>query len=465
MNTIWRNLLWREWHEHKWKLSALTAIMLSAQLFLICEDPRLDTPQFVFWLLCGAPGAFFIGLHTASGERSAGTLEWVRACPAKLRSIAISKLAMGAVASVAPVAATASAAIVWLLAREAGGHALTLRETFVRRAGPLEDLVISGAAAAAISLSVYLWTAAAGMNQPTELRAALAGAAGLVGWILFCFAALVFLEFTRSMETLGILVVLLSPAGALAAPSRDIPIWLIVVLQLVSFAAAGALSVARFGRLSAGASRSSATAPSDGGQPLAAPRSKPWRAMAWKQWREAAPLGLAGVGLIVGMTLLYAIFGWIELNRNHWSPSDELPKFLNAATVIVGLLVALVVGAVSFAADLQPGLWTFWRSRPIEPALWFWPKYFAGAAAVLVFLDLPLAALYLVGAAAGWRISFPEGILACAPLIHLLAYSAAVCAICWVRRAVYAGILAFAALLGVLAAPLGRESLDWLNAD
>lgn len=198
---------------------------------------------------------------------------------------------------------------------------------------------------------------------------------------------------------------------------------------------------------------------------LAAPRGRPWRAMAWKQWREAAPLGLAGAGLIVGMTLLYAMLGWISSSELYWSPSDELPKFLNGATVIVGLLVALIVGAVSFAADLQPGLWTFWRSRPIEPALWFWPKYFAGAAAVLAFLDLPLAALYLVGAAAGWRISFPEGILACAPLIHLLAYSAAVCAICWVRRAVYAGILAFAALLGVLAAPMGRQSLNWLNAD
>jgi hypothetical protein len=267
------------------------------------------------------------------------------------------------------------------------------------------------------------------------------------------------------METLGIIVVLLSPAGALAATSPDVPIWQPIVLQLVSFAAAGALSVARFGGFPADASRSSAAAPNDVRQPLASPRSKPWRAMAWKQWREAAPLSLAGVGLIVGMTLLYAIFGWIELNRNHWSPSDELPKFLNGATVIVGLLVALVVGAVSFAADLQPGLWTFWRSRPIEPALWFWPKYFAGAAAVLAFLDLPLAALYLVGAAAGWRISFPEGILACAPLIHLLAYSAAVCAICWVRRAVYAGILAFAAVLGLLMAPMGRESLDWLNAD
>jgi hypothetical protein len=187
--------------------------------------------------------------------------------------------------------------------------------------------------------------------------------------------------------------------------------------------------------------------------------------MAWKQWREAAPLGLAGVGLIVGMTVLYAIVGWLASSEHYWSANDELPRFLNGATVIVGTLVALVVGTVSFAADVQPGLWTFWRSRPIPPALWFWPKYFAGAAAVLAFLDLPLAALYLVATIGGWRISILEGILACAPLLHLLAYSFAVCAICWVRRAVYAGILAFAFVLAVVVAPAGRTSLEWLNAD
>jgi hypothetical protein len=74
-----------------------------------------------------------------------------------------------------------------------------------------------------------------------------------------------------------------------------------------------------------------------------------------------------------------------------------------------------------------------------------------------------LAALYLVADAGGWRISFPQGSLACAPLLHLLAYSFAVCAICWVRRAVYAGILAFAFVLAALAAPaiwISRESLN-----
>jgi hypothetical protein len=187
--------------------------------------------------------------------------------------------------------------------------------------------------------------------------------------------------------------------------------------------------------------------------------------MAWKQWREATPLSLAGVGLIFGMTGLFALLGWIASSEIYWRPNKELPAILNDATVNVGMLVALIVGATSFAADLQPGLWTFWRSRPIQPALWFWPKYLAGAAAVLTFLDLPLAALYFIAAAGNWQIEFPQGILACAPLLHLLAYSFAVCAICWVRRAIYAAILAFAFLAGVLAAPVVWPSLRCLSVD
>ncbi|HVW39484.1 MAG TPA: hypothetical protein VHB99_19335 [Pirellulales bacterium] len=471
MNTIWRNLLWREWHEHKWKLAALSAIMLSLQLFVVFEDPGLYTPQIMIWVLCGAPGAFFLGLQAASGERSGRTLEFVRALPVDIRRIAIAKLAMGAIASVLPIAAAVLLAIVWLLFRQAMGVSLGLRQPFMAHPAPLADAMLCGTAAAGFSLSVYLWTAAIGMNQPTELRAAAAGTAALVGWTAICSIALFLREFDRDGEVFNHgpfweYALSLSPVGALTSMNVVIPIWRVVVLQFAMLAAVACWAAVRFGRLGPADNRSpAASAPNADSRPLAIPRSRPWRAMAWKQWREAAPLGLAGAGLIVGMTLLYATLGWISSSELYWSPSDELPVFLNGATVIVGLLVALVVGAVSFAADVQPGIWTFWRSRPIDPALWFWPKYFAGAAAVLAFLDLPLAALYFFAAACGWRIGLPLGILTCAPLIHLLAYSAAVCAICWARRAVYASILAFAFVLAVLATPIAFDRFESLNAD
>jgi hypothetical protein len=436
------------------------------------EDPGLATPQIFVWVLCGAPGAFFLGLHAASGERSGRTLEFVRACPAAMRRFAIAKLAMGAFASVAPVLAAMLLALVWLAIWRATGGAVAYREAmFTEQAAPLTDLLLSGIGAATFSLSVFLWTAAAGMNQPTELRAAATGVVMLVGWTALSCIALFFREFTRPGGiphhwALWEYVLSFSPIGAITSASVVIPIWRVIALQVAMLSAVACWAAASFGRLSPADNRSPLEAPADAAsRPLAAPRGRPWRAMAWKQWREAAPLGLAGAGLIVGMTSLYATLGWLASGEIYWSASNELPHFLNCATVIVGTLVALVVGTASFAADMQPGLWTFWRSRPIPPALWFWPKYFSGAAAVLAFLDLPLAALYLVAAVGNWSIAFPEGILACAPLLHLLAYSFAVCAICWVRRAVYAGILAFGFVAGVVLAPEGWASLEKLNAD
>ncbi|HVX63935.1 MAG TPA: hypothetical protein VHC19_25150 [Pirellulales bacterium] len=469
MNTIWRSLIWREWHEHKWKLAALTVIMLSVQIAVILEDHNLDIPVVMIWVLCGGPGAFFIGLHAASGERSGRTLAFVRGLPVSIRRAAIAKLALGAMTSVAPVLAAVLLTIGWAVIWPASGGRIALGRAamFTDQAGLLADLLLIGLAAAAFSLSLFLWTALAAMNQSTELRAAAVGSAALVGWLLV-IVVIAFLGRLGgpSSSLVWKYAMAATPIGALSSTGLVIPVWRIVTLQLGSLLAVAWWAVMRFGRMGPADDHSPGGArPDELSRPLAAPRSRPWRAMAWKQWREATPLSLAGVGLIFGMTGLFALLGWMASSELDWTPSKELPRFLNGATLVVGTLVALIVGATSFAADLQPGLWTFWRSRPIQPALWFWPKYLAGAAAVLAFLDLPLAALYFIAAAGNWQIEFPQGILACAPLLHLLAYSFAVCAICWVRRAIYAAILAFAFLAGVLGAPVVWPSLECLNVD
>ena len=37
MRTIWFNLAWKEWHEHKWKLAALIATMWSVTALILRE--------------------------------------------------------------------------------------------------------------------------------------------------------------------------------------------------------------------------------------------------------------------------------------------------------------------------------------------------------------------------------------------------------------------------------------------
>ena len=57
---------------------------------------------------------------------------------------------------------------------------------------------------------------------------------------------------------------------------------------------------------------------------------------------------------------------------------DEFARFLEYFAVLsfsIGLAVAMIVGIGVFLYDVGPGLSSFWRSRPINPNLWFWIKF------------------------------------------------------------------------------------------
>ncbi|MDA0832382.1 MAG: hypothetical protein O2955_08450 [Planctomycetota bacterium] len=133
-------------------------------------------------------------------------------------------------------------------------------------------------------------------------------------------------------------------------------------------------------------------------------------------------------------------------------------------------MLALIIGVGSFVHELDPKLHTFWRSRPISPAAWFWLKFAAGFFVLAVLYDVPYALL-------SWsRIIHPfwrsaESNLpileVCFPiLLHLLVYSIAVLAACVIRHSVYATILALCAVLAILLPPLFtdlRRIPDWLS--
>jgi ABC-type transport system involved in multi-copper enzyme maturation permease subunit len=96
MRTVWQSLIWKEWHEHKWKLVSLTAILWSiAALGLF--DPERGTLVGIHAALVMAivPLAIFIGLGVAAGEQSRGTLTFLQALPVPMWRVAIHKLAAG----------------------------------------------------------------------------------------------------------------------------------------------------------------------------------------------------------------------------------------------------------------------------------------------------------------------------------------------------------------------------------
>jgi hypothetical protein len=155
------------------------------------------------------------------------------------------------------------------------------------------------------------------------------------------------------------------------------------------------------------------------------------RALAWAQWRQALPLGILAIATLIAL-----------------SPVSDNGYLL----AFFGGVWAIIVGVTMFAAELEPRLYTFWRSRPIDPSNWFRVKYVAGASIALLCFDLPGA---WVGHSYNQVSRFEDVIpyLICVPLLHLSVYSVAVMMVCLVRQTVYAGILSMSAMLLLVLLP------------
>ena len=84
-----------------------------------------------------------------------------------------------------------------------------------------------------------------------------------------------------------------------------------------------------------------------------------------------------------------------------------------------------MLGTVGFVSDLEPRLYTFWRSRPISSSGWFWLRYVAGLFAIALFFVLPImvvAAVTTEGQAVGFLLLLP--------LLSLVVYSLGVFCAC-----------------------------------
>ena len=75
MRSILHSLAWKEWHEHKWKLASLVAILSGITSYTMLNVVRGASEGAlvavrVVLVMCIVPLAIFVGLGTAAGERS-----------------------------------------------------------------------------------------------------------------------------------------------------------------------------------------------------------------------------------------------------------------------------------------------------------------------------------------------------------------------------------------------------------
>ena len=95
MRTIWHSLAWKEWHEHKWKLASITAILWGvAALVLWFGDMarHVRAGDCIGDRMCIIPLSVFVGLGAAANERSRNTLPFLQALPVPMWRAAIAKL-------------------------------------------------------------------------------------------------------------------------------------------------------------------------------------------------------------------------------------------------------------------------------------------------------------------------------------------------------------------------------------
>jgi len=468
MRTTWMALAWKEWRESRWKLLAvLCMLMLSLGVAWLTSREVLHFESIqIAILLPILPITVLIATSTAANERSQGTLAFLGALPVSPRRVAVIKLSTGLATCLIPVFLVLGIIFIWWMCWDLLGVDLKTSMKVAADAwrGPFNLLNWFAATGTAMTLwivSLFLWSAAGGVNRADEVSAG-AMALALIAGVWLGFLAIAFLigagepdVFFESHPTLVTLASAIAPGGfPHMRPlnfSHGWTEWGVVGLFVVVQTVLATSFVVRFGCNSA--SRSRSNQPISAIHPrhdwLASPRRSPFSAIVWKQLRESGPLALAGLAGVV----LIMVAGVIVTARTQSSVADTrdvVAASILFGSIYLGALTTLVIGIGVFLRDLEAGIHTFWRSRPIDPSAWYWVKFLTGLAVVALTFFLPMLIAPLLmsenqfyGPVGNSELFWLQGIAAGT---IFAAYAIAIATTCLLRSAVFATVLTMAGL-------------------
>jgi hypothetical protein len=481
MHSIRQSLAWKEWHEHKWKLVSITAILWCVAALLIVIGMRdraaLGATQAAV-LLSIVPMAVFVGAGAAAGEQSHRTLPFLQALPVPMWRVALYKLGFGLVTIIVPLLLTLL--LIFVSCQIADSMGISLRSGMGMRIKPDEQFLSSNwyvdvaLATSLVAGSLFVWTAAFGVNRKDEISAGAVALVAILGsWLLLNMLWSVLLLRSTGVETarLRAIGVSMAPAGLLnlrpMADQQTAAVLFGLASAAVTHTLLGAWYVRRYGRDETREIGSPTSAISDDElmNSLKSPRHSPITAIVWKQFRESAPVALAGVIGVVGIFLLFVVIQW-QYEFPQWDNQLALYADLFARIAIAfGFGIALVAGIGVFLYDVRPGLNAFWRSRPINPHTWFWARYLVALAMVLAVIYLPVALANAIGRMHELMVS-QESSMMLMLSAHIAVFAAAAAMGCLVRHAVYAAILSVAfmylGMLSVWVAILFARRMEWI---
>jgi hypothetical protein len=211
------SLIWKEWHEQRWKLGFASVILVSFGAIGLRARliPDLGVVIVVLAIACVLLPVL-VSMGMIAPERASGSLAMLMALPVRPARLFAVKASAGIVLCAVPMVLTAAAS--WLIA---GG----------REIGSAEMLGLY-ARATGVILFAYLWMLAVTVQLPSEARAGLV-AAGLLVIIFLASAPLMDLP-TQPHELRWLAA--LTPMGLFQGiidwqGNEPVPIWAVLVTQ------------------------------------------------------------------------------------------------------------------------------------------------------------------------------------------------------------------------------------------
>jgi hypothetical protein len=474
MKTTLQALVWKEWRENRWKLVAVLGVLLLSLTVLWSTSKELECSNIQIALLLPIiPISVLIATNTAAHERSQSTMPFLCALPISQRKVAIAKLLSGVATCVIPVfVALAMLYAWWSHWGELGSDSLekSMRIAADEWRGPF-NLVSNWFAATTTAITlwvvcIFLWSAAAGVRRADEVSAGAAALALIAGvWLVFLGIAFWFSdgyppELFRGNPALTALASAIAPGGFPHSKTWSFASgwmwWAVIALHFTVLAGLAAWFVMRFGSVSSPRIISqrwtfASRTPMDW---LGPPRRSPFTAIVWQQLRESGPLALAGLGC-VALIVVAGVFITARTQRDAAETREVAAASMFFGSIYLGAITTVVIGVGVFLRDLEPGVHTFWRSRPIDPNAWFWIKFGTGVALVAITFILPI----FIAPAFVSRTQFSESdkiswLQAAAAITIFAVYTVAVMATCLTRSAVFATILTMAGLYFAAMVPL-----------
>ena len=221
---MWRSLVWKEWHEQRWRLSF--GVFLLGLFTLIGLRTRIMPDESIIIMGTMMLGGMLFPLMVAMGlvapERADGTIVRLLALPVPAWKVLAAKGLVGAAVCLVPiVVSSAIAAVV------AGDREMSWTQLWSMHGMAL-----------ALSLAMFTWLTAASVRQPSEARAGLVGAGLIVGWFLLLGIAAAVRTEAGTVPQTDKWVAAVSPVGAVVLKDDSIPRTAVVGLQVLSISAA-----------------------------------------------------------------------------------------------------------------------------------------------------------------------------------------------------------------------------------